>query len=139
MALSAFDDKSKEPKAKDLEAVLGRSSTHWKNVITFLASEYAPLDTVWKYGGKDWGWTLQLKQKKRAILYMTPSKKFFFVGFALGEKAVKAARDSDLPKSVLTIIDGAKKYAEGRAVRLEVRNKKDCDVVKTLAAAKMAS
>lgn len=139
MAVSAFDDKSKVPKAKDLKMVLGRTSTHWKNLITFLKTEYAPLDAAWKFYTKDWGWTLQLKQKKRTILYMTPSKKFFFVGFVLGDKAVKAAHDSTLPKSVLTIIDEAKKYVEGRGVRIEVRNKKDCDVVKTLAAVKMAS
>ena len=34
----------------------------------------------------------------------------------LGEKAVKAARETTLPESVLADIDGARKYAENRIV-----------------------
>ena len=61
------------------------------------------------------------------------------VGFSLGEKAVKAAHASPLPKAVLGLIDEAKRYAEGRAVRLEVKTKKDREIVKKIAAIKMAN
>ncbi|KPK48202.1 MAG: hypothetical protein AMS22_15760 [Thiotrichales bacterium SG8_50] len=137
MALSALDDKSKVPDVKELKRVLGRSHEHWESLITFLKSEYEPLDQMWNFGGKNWGWSLRLKQKKRTVLYMTPCEGNILVGFVLGEKAVKAAHESALPKSVLTVIDKAKKYAEGRGVRIEVGNKKDCEVVKKLAAIKM--
>jgi hypothetical protein len=40
---------------------------------------------------------------------------------------------------VLKVIDEAPKYAEGRGVRLEIRNKKDLEAVKELAAIKMAN
>ena len=49
----------------------------------------------------------------------------FAVGFVLGEKAFSAARDSDLPASVLELIENAKKYPEGRGLRLEVRRKRE--------------
>lgn len=75
----------------------------------------------------------------RTILYMTPRRRHFLVGFALGEKAVAAARRSDLPASTLALIAEARKYAEGRALRLEIRTKKDLEVAKRLAAIKMAS
>jgi len=139
MALSAFDDKSKEPRAADLEKVLGRSSAHWFNLIEHAASEYPPLEELWNFAGTKWGWSLRLKQKKRTILYMTPGKKHFYVGFVLGEKAVKAAHDLDLPDAILDAIDQAPKYAEGRGIRIEVRTKKDLDKVKKLAAVKMAN
>lgn len=139
MALSAFDDKSKKPRVSDLKTTLGRTFTHWDNLMTYLAEEYAPLIEKWNFAGAKWGWSLQLKQKKRTVLYMTPCEKHFLVGLVLGEKAVKAAHDSSLPESVLAIIDGAKKYAEGRGVRLEIRKKKDLDSVKKLAAIKMAN
>jgi hypothetical protein len=80
-----------------------------------------------------------LKRKKRTVLYMTPGKGYFLASFALGEKAVQAAHRSGLPDSVLNIIDGARKYAEGRGVRLEVRTKKDMENIKRLAAIKMAN
>jgi hypothetical protein len=139
MALSAFDDKSRKPGTGDLKKMLGRTSAHWENLIAYLAGEYTPLDQTWNFAGANWGWSLRLKQKKRTILYLTPCKAYFFVGFVLGEKAVKAAHESSLPDSILTVIDAAKKYAEGRGVRLEIRNNKDLDNVKKLCAIKTAN
>ncbi len=102
MALSAFDDKSKQPQAGDLKKTLGRASAHWDNLIAHIAAEYAPLEETWNYAGRNWGWSLRLKQKKRTVLYMTSCKGHFLVGFTLGEKAVKAAHDSTLPDEILS-------------------------------------
>jgi hypothetical protein len=139
VATSAFDDKSSPPQAEQLAAVLGRAWRLWGELVSALASQYPPLSENWKYGGQQWGWTLQLKQRKRTVVYLTPCRRHFIAGFALGEKAVEAANRANLPSSVRAIVDGAKKYAEGRAVRLEVRSKKDVAVVQKLAAAKMAN
>jgi len=57
----------------------------------------------------------------------------------LGEKAVKAAHKSDLSVSVLKAIDSARKYAEGRGVRLEIRSGEDAGNVEKLAGIKMAN
>jgi hypothetical protein len=139
MALSAFDDKSRKPRAAELKSVLGRSDVHWGGLVAHLAAEYAPLDKDWTFAGAKWGWSLRLKQKKRTVLYMTPCNGHFLVGFALGEKAVKAAHAIPLSESTLAIIDNSQKYAEGRAVRVEVKTKKDLVVAKDLAAVKMAN
>jgi hypothetical protein len=139
VALSAFDDKSNKPAAGDLKKMLGRTSVHWDDLRNYIAAEYAPLDETWNFAGAKWGWSLRLKQKKRTVLHMTPCKGQFLVGFALGEKAVKAAHDSDIPASILTVIDEAPKYAEGRGVRIEIRNKRDREIVKKLARIKMAN
>jgi len=139
MALSAFDDKAATPRSKDLKEALGRSSSLWDQLRDHLASEYQPLAEQWMFSGAKWGWSLQLKQKKRTILYMTPCKKHFLAGFVLGEKAVKAAHESNLPDPLLAQIDSARKYAEGRGVRIEVRTKKDLESTKKLAAIKMAN
>jgi hypothetical protein len=68
---------------------------------------------------------------------MVPCEGYFLASFALGEKAVVAAHASDLPVSVLEVIDSAKKYAEGRGVRIEVRNPQDVSHVEKLAIIKM--
>jgi len=57
--------------------------------------------------------------------------------FALGEKAAEAARESGVPPAVVKIIDEAKRYAEGRAVRIEVRGPRDVAAVVKLAVAKI--
>ena len=139
MALSVFDDKEHEP--RDTEVAEARESTYalWENLKSQIATQFDPLSVDWGFAGKNYGWSLRLKQKKRTVLYMTPRPGHFLVGFALGEKAVNAAHQSDLRKSALDIIDGAKKYAEGRGVRIEVRRGEDIlDVVK-IATIKMAN
>jgi hypothetical protein len=137
--LSVFDDKSKPPQDDDLAAMLSSTFVFWNELKRLIASSFAPLSTEWGFTSKKTGWGLRLKREKRTILYMTPCKGYFMASFALGEKAVKAAHESDLPVSVLKIIDGSKKYAEGRGVRLEVRSAEDVRNVEKLAVIKMAN
>ena len=139
MALSALDDKSKMPDDKAVAAVLGPSKSLWDELIDTLAAEFAPVSDSWGFSGKAWGWSLRLKRKKRTILYLTPCTGYLLAGFALGEKAVRAAQESRLPKSVLKVIDEAPRYAEGRGVRLEVRRSSHVKHVTTLAKIKMAN
>ncbi|MBW2277911.1 MAG: DUF3788 family protein [Deltaproteobacteria bacterium] len=137
MALSAFDDKSKPPKPKQVAEVLGESHELWQAIIDHLGEEYPPIDEAWGFSGKKWGWGLRVKQENRAILYLTPSEGFFFVGFALGDKAVAAALDAKPPKRFREVIEKAPRFAEGRGVRIEVRKPPDLKWVYKFAAAKM--
>ena len=137
--MSVFDDKSKPPRDDDLAATLGNTFVFWNELKRLIASRFAPLSIEWGFSSKKTGWGLRLKQEKRTILYMTPCEGYFMASFALGERAVKAAHESDLPVSVLEVIDNAKKYAEGRGVRLEVRSAEDVRNVGKLAIIKMAN
>ncbi len=139
MALSAFDDKLKPPGEDDLRRMLGRSNVHWDDLRKSVAAQYSPVDEAWNFAGAKYGWSLRLKRKNRTVLYMTPCEGHFLVGLVLGGKAIAAARDANLPDSVLTIMAEARKYAEGTGVRIEVRNRKDLQNVKSLAAIKMAN
>lgn len=136
MALSVFADKAKPPRETDVVEALGRSSVHWRAITDTLAHDHTPLDASWVYSGAAWGWALRLRHRKRSLVYLTPCRKHFLAGFALGDKAVLAAQAAGLPRAVLRVIRDAKKYAEGRAVRLEVRNKLDRDVVLRLVSIK---
>jgi hypothetical protein len=70
---------------------------------------------------------------------MTPCQGYFLASFALGEKAVKAAHESNLPAEILDVIDNAPRYAEGRGVRFEVRSAKDVRNVEQIAIIKIAN
>ena len=139
MALSAFDDRSRQPMEDDLAATLGSSFVFWNELKRLIASRFTPITMEWGFTSKSTGWGMRLKQEKRTILYMTPCDGYFLASFALGEKAVRAAHESDLPVPVLEVIDGAKKYAEGRGVRLEVRSAEDTRNIEKLAVIKMAN
>jgi hypothetical protein len=139
MSLNAFNYKSRPPRNDELATTLGNAFVFWNELKKHIASRFTPLQTEWGFTSKKTGWGLRLKQEKRTILYMMPCQCYFFTYFALGEKAVKATHESDLSASVLKIIDNAKKYAEGRGVRIEGRSADDARKVEKLAIIKMAT
>jgi len=57
--------------------------------------------------------------------------------FALGEKAVLAARRSGLPARLVRIIDEAPKYPEGPGVQLHIKGPRDIPAVRKLAVIKL--
>jgi hypothetical protein len=64
---------------------------------SLIGSRFAPLSIEWGFTSKKTRWGLRLKWKKRTILFMTPCEGYFIASFAMGEKVVKAAHESDLP------------------------------------------
>ena len=132
MALSAFDDKTKPPQDGELKTTLGTTFALWTRLKAAVAKDLGPVTEVWGFASKSTGWGLRLKQKDRVILYMTPCQGYFLASMALGEKAVALAHERKLPAAVLDVIDTAKKYAEGRGVRIEVRTAKDVQHVRQL-------
>jgi len=90
MALSAFNDKSRQPQDSDLAEMLGGTYVLWNHLQGRIATMFDPLSMEWGYNRKTTGWGLRLKQEKRAILYMIPCKGYFLASFALGEKVVRA-------------------------------------------------
>jgi len=139
LSYSAFDDRDCQPADSDLAETLGDARHLWDELQSQIEKQFPPLSVNWNYSGKKWGWSLRLKHKKRTVLYMTPRSGHFVVGFALGQKAVDAARDSGLPQSTLDQIEGSQKYAEGRAVRFDVRTGEDLRNACAIAGIKMAT
>lgn len=139
MALSVFLDKSAQPTEADLAKALKGSYLLWNELKKRIASQYTPLSFEWGYTSKTTGWGLRVKNKQRIIFYMTPCEGHFLASFALGEKAVAAARNIGLPDSIIRAIDSARKYAEGRGVRFKVTRASDVDHIEKLAALKMSN
>ena len=139
MTSAYFLEKSETPTAPALASALGSRARLWNDVTRGIGAQHAPVTEEWVYAGKNYGWSLRLKQKKRAVVYLTPVRGGFRASFAMGEKAVRAAHESALPQSVLRLIDDAPRYAEGRAVRVDVTRASDVKYVLELAAIKMAN
>ena len=133
MALSAFTDKTHQPTDKDLRSVLGKAYPAWVRLIELVSDRITPISQVWGFTSASTGWGLRLKRNDRVILYMTPREDHFLVSFVLREKAVAAAHAKKLPLAVLNAIESAPKYAEGRGVRIEVRQVREVAFLATLA------
>ncbi len=137
MLRNAFAGQSKQPTEAELASALGESRVLWQGLVADLRRELKLDAEEWNSYSVKAGWALRLKLKKRNILYLSPSIGCFLVSVGLGDKAVAAARTCKLPPGVLKMISEAKRYAEGTAIRIEVRATEDVGVVKTLAKIKI--
>lgn len=137
MLQNAFAGHDKRPTERELASVLGQTDILWKGLVTDLKRDLKLDAEEWNSYSIKAGWSLRLQLKKRNIVYLGPRAGCFMAAFILGDKAVAAARRSKLPARVLKIIDEAKRYPEGTAVRIEVHAAKDAIVVKTLAKIKV--
>ena len=138
MALSSLDDGSHVPSQTEVDESLGPSARLWARLVAGVAKVHAPIEQVWTFSGPKYGWSLRLKRKDRVVLYLIPQLGHFLVGVVLGEKAVRAAREADLPAAVLEAMESARPYAEGRGIRVPVRDAEDVQAAMKLAALKMA-
>jgi len=136
---NAFIGKTAHPTSEELTAALGSSAALWKEFLDWLAEEKGITDQEWNSTSPKYGWALRMKLKKRNIVYLGPCAGCFRVAFVLGDKAMAAARQSKLSKSVLKALDEAPHYAEGTGIRLMVHESKDLAPIRILAAIKLAN
>jgi|ERR1035438_3074519 hypothetical protein len=135
---NAFIGKGTLPAPEEVSAALGSTAEVWKQLLDWLA-EQGVADLEWKSVSPKYGWGLRMKLKKRTIVYLGPCDGCFRVAFVLGDRAVAAARQSDLSKGALKLLDEAPRYAEGTGMRLMVRTSDDLADVRQLARIKLAN
>jgi len=133
--VNAFIGKPKPPSDSELASELGNRKALWDELVNDLSKH--KLAREWNSYSKKAGWALRLKRGDRNIVYLSPSRSGFRASFALGDKAVAAARKSGLPPGIIKLIKEAKRYAEGTAVRVEVNNSEDVAIVKQLTLIKL--
>jgi hypothetical protein len=136
--VNAFIGKTTQPTPKELYAALGSSAELWNQLVDWLAEQGAATQEWNSYSPKA-GWALRLKHKKRNIIYLAPCAGCFRVAFIFGDKAVAAAREGNLSKGTLKLLDEAPRYPEGTGLRLIVKAAKDLAAIKKLALIKLAN
>lgn len=137
--MSVFDDKEKQPAYGHLIEVLAESAPLFTAIEEYIEQEYGEKSREWKFYSRKAGWTLSIFQKKRRIIGVVPFEGSFAVGFVFGRRAVEAARESDIPKDIMALIEEAREYVEGRAFRFDVKTTDDVETVKKLITIKVAN
>jgi hypothetical protein len=135
---SIFTDKSKAPDARALSRALGAKAALWKEIESALRSSLGDLVVEWKHYGARSGWILKLLLKKRNLFFLTPGDGHFGVAFVFGDKAVEAIAAGGFADSLVAELQAARKYAEGRGLRIEVESAADVRTVAALARIKAA-
>lgn len=132
MSLSMFDDKAFMPNDEMLAGVLMDSKAFWDSIKNHVAKTYGNVSEQWKYYSKSAGWMLVIKSSERTIVYLIPLNGYFKANFVFGEKAVIAAKNTDLPEAVIALIFEAKLNMEGRSFMIDVKTEADIDTVTKL-------
>jgi hypothetical protein len=136
---SIFLDKTVMPTNKMLSDALGESYHYWEEIKHTLDEQYGTLIEEWKFYSASSGWTLKLLLKKRNLFFFAPCDKYFRIVFIFGDKAVAAVEKSKLPKKMIRDLKNAKRYVEGRGLRIEVKKKTEIKNIITLVAIKVSN
>src|ERR1043165_6271393 len=125
---NAFIGKAAAPSDAELAAELGTAKALWDRIRDGLQ-----LPGEWHSYSKKAGWSMRLKRGERNIAYLIPGHGEFDVSMVFGDRAVAAARD----RGLAAIFDGAKRYAEGTAVRFPMKGTRDFTTLKKLVEVKL--
>lgn len=132
METNAFMEKSIQPDDRQLARLLGRNAPFWEAIKQHIAQKHGDITEEWKFYNTKSGWTLKVLRKKRNLFFFTPLPGFFRMVFVFGDRAVSAVEKSDLPENLKNELKQARKYAEGRGIRIEVKSQKDVEYIKKL-------
>ncbi|MDX2443351.1 MAG: DUF3788 domain-containing protein [Bacteroidales bacterium] len=139
MDISIFTDKARIPINDDLSEPLGETFSYWMSLREYVYQKYPTATEGWNYPGKKYGWSFRIKDKKRAIIYFLPREKYFMVAFVFGGKATEQILSSDISEEIRTGLKNAKVYAEGRGIRIDVKDDTNVPDIKKLVEIKLAN
>jgi hypothetical protein len=135
---SIFIDKDTMPTTADLERELGTNYEYWQSLICYTKESYPSASEQWKFSSEKFGWGFRLSDKKRVLIHLLPRDGFFKVALVFGQKATELILASTVSEDLKNELKAAKVYAEGRGIRVEVKNKSIIDDIKKLIAIKIA-
>ena len=101
---------------------LGSSFIFWEQISQLVLSKYPQAVSEWNYPAQKYGWSFRIKDKKRAIIYLLPLDRLFMVAFVFGDKAVAEIMKAPITQEIKSELSQARKYAEGRGIRIEVKD-----------------
>lgn len=136
--VSVFTDKEKTPDAPALKKALGSTYKLWQELEQFALAAHAQSLPEWNYSAK-YGWSLRIKDKKRVIIYLLPRDGFFKAALVFGQKATDEVLSSNVSEDIKTELQNARPYAEGRGIRIPIKNSRQIPGIKMLVDIKIAN
>lgn len=132
MDKSIFTEKNSQPDDHQLKSQLGTTYSLWKSLVEYSFDKYPKAMAEWNFPGEKYGWSFRVKDQKRAIIYLLPRERYFKVAFVFGQKATDAVLQSNVSPLIKSELKVAKVYAEGRGIRVEIRDEAAIKDVKEL-------
>lgn len=119
-----FLDKKSKPTEQMLQSAFGETYTYYKNLMDSTDS----FSKDWNFS-KSSGWMLKVHDKKKALFYLIPLKNEFKISMAIRENERKAFLEDKGLETLHSMIKSTKKYREGYALRFNVANEEEFEIL----------
>lgn len=120
---SVFTDSTLSPTTSKLKEALGSTYPLWEEISDYTLKVTKGLVGEWKFSGPKFGWSFRISDKRRVIIYLLPRDQYFKVAFVFGQKATDRILEGKFDEEIKAELQAAKVYAEGRGLRIDVRDK----------------
>ena len=124
---------ARPPTTRELNALLGDSYAAFQA----LTQRGSAVTREWRRYNKTSPWVLKVSQGERTLFYATPKVGSFEATVVLGKRAAEAALQGGVSRKLHASIRAAPAYAEGRPVRVVVKDQADLAGVEQLVAIKL--
>ena len=120
---SVFTDSTLSPTTSKLKEALGSTYPLWEEISDYTLKVTKGLVGEWKFSGPKFGWSFRISDKRRVIIYLLPRDQYFKVAFVFGQKATDRILEGKFDEEIKAELQAAKVHAEGRGLRIDVRDK----------------
>jgi hypothetical protein len=136
---SFFTDKKNAPVEAELQQALGKTFAEWRALSDFVKKNSPGAIEEWKFTGEKFGWSFRVRDKKRVLVYFLPRDKFFKVAFVFGQKATDRILASNISNTIKEELRTTRVYAEGRGIRLEIKDQAQIEEIRELIKIKISA
>jgi hypothetical protein len=136
---SFFTDKKNAPVEAELQQALGKTFAEWRALSDFVKKSSPGAIEEWKFTGEKFGWSFRVRDKKRVLVYFLPRDKFFKVAFVFGQKATDRILASNISNTIKEELRTTRVYAEGRGIRLEIKDQAQIEEIRELIKIKISA
>jgi hypothetical protein len=112
-----------EPTQAEIDEILGEGVP----LLEAFLERNPELRPEWKYYGPKHGWSLKVFRKKRNMCFVGPEPGAVAMGFLFGDRAYDHLCGLDLEPALRRTVEGAKRYPEGHAIRVVLREESDLE------------
>jgi len=112
-----------EPTQAEIDEILGDGA----DLLDEFLSRNPELRPEWKYYGPKNGWGLKLFRKKRNMCFVGREPGAIAIVFIFGERAYERLSTSAMRPALRELVEGARRFPEGRGIRLILREESDLE------------
>lgn len=129
---NVFLEKGTVPDDKLVKDNLGDTYSYFRKIRGLVKDLLDETTEEWKYYGKKNGWLLKTLYKGRNLFFIRACEESFEIIFVFGDKAVEMIVAENISQKIKDELQNARRYAEGKRLRVQVRDERYISDIESL-------